>query len=263
MREHRLPTTTTQKHVLSASGNQCAFPGCSRLIFDLTHETLIGTISHIRARRENGRRFDPNQSEEDNRSFGNLVAMCAEHSKIIDGPKWADFAVSTLSAWKREHELKIAGDSDRSWIRPPNSITRMDENGERLHFSYWVDRHGRPRALDANQLAVLNSLMALNMLLLKLGALPENLKEAKNADVATVLQQSWAEFPTEQSVVADLTKLFAMASGTTFAEFLGFMIVGNDPTSLVQEGARRLQRMSEGEMDPIVSPWFKSDILSK
>ena len=200
MREHRLPTTTTQKHVLSASGNQCAFPGCSRLIFDLTHETLIGTIAHIRARCENGPRFDPSQSEEDNRSFGNLVAMCAEHSKIIDGPKWADFSVPTLSSWKREHELRVAGDSDRNWIRPPKSITRMEGNGERLHFSYWVDRRGRPRAFDAHQLSVLNSLMALNMLLLKLGALPGYLKDAKNADVATVLEQRWADFPTDQSV---------------------------------------------------------------
>lgn len=263
MREHRPPTTTIQKHVLSASGNQCAFPGCSRLIFDLTHETLIGTIAHIRARCENGPRFDPDQSEEENRSFANLVAMCAEHSKIIDGPRWHDFSAQTLASWKREHELRVAEDSDRSWIRPPNSITRMGRDGKRLHFSYWIDRRGRPRAFDTRQLSVLNCLMALNMLLLKLGALPGYLKEAKNADVATVLKQSWADFPTEQSVTDDLLKLFAMAGDITFAEFLGFGIVGNDPTLLIQEGARRLQRMSDGERDPVVSPWFKSDVVLK
>lgn len=262
MIEHRHPTTTTQKHVLAASGNECAFPGCSRLIFDLTHETLIGTIAHIRARCENGPRFDPAQSEDENRAFGNLVAMCAEHSKIIDGPKRSDFSVETLTTWKKEHEQGIANISDRSWIKPANSILRLTPEGERLQFSYWVDRTGRPQLFNSHQLAVLNALMAANLLVLQLGALPERLAEAKGADVAAVLRQDWAKFKTEKSVIADLCTLLAMAADITFAEFLGFVVQGNDPTPLIQEGAQRIEKMTKGEQDSLARNWFKSDRLS-
>lgn len=262
MVEHRHPTPSVQKHVLSASGNQCAFPGCSRLIFDLQHETLIGTIAHIRARSEHGPRFDRGQTEEENRSFGNLIALCAEHSKIVDGPKWSDFSVHTLSTWKREHEMKIAGESDRSWIRIPNEILRFGEGDERLQFSYWIDRHGRPRAFNSHQLVVLNVLMALNLRILELGALPGRLAEAKNVDVATVLQQDWAKFPVEVSVTVDLLKLIAMAGDITLAEFLSFMTSGSDPTYLIQEGSARLAHMIQGGEDAVVAPYFKSDILA-
>lgn len=262
MIEHRHPTPSVQKNILAASGNECAFPGCTRLIFDLQHETLIGTICHIRARCENGPRFSAAQTEDENRGYGNLVAMCAEHSKIIDGPKWASFAVETLTAWKTEHEQRVAQDSDRSWVRPPNQILRISPEGKRLSLSYWMDRTGRPRALSAQQLGVLNALMTLNLLIIRLGALPGHLVEARNTDVATVLQQSWAKFEADSSVIADLCTLMAMASNVTFAEFLGFVVQGNDATPLIQEGADRLQRAINGGPDTLTRTWFLSDVLS-
>lgn len=188
--------------------------------------------------------------------------MCAEHSKVIDGPKWASFSVETLTAWKNEHEQRVAQDSDRNWLRPPNSITQMSGDGELLHFSYWIDRTGRPRALDAHQLGVLNALMAPNLLVLRLAALPENLTQARHADVATVLQQEWAKFPTERSLIADVCALMAMAGNVTFSEFLGFVVQGNDATSVIQEGAHRLQRMISGEPDALARTWFRSDLLA-
>lgn len=259
MIEHKHPTPTTQKHVLTASGNQCAFPGCTRMIFDLEHETLIGTVAHIRARSENGPRFDPIQRENQNRSFGNLMAMCAEHSKIIDGPKWRDFSIETLTTWKTEHEQVISNSSDRSWIRPANSISRMTAQGQHLHFSYWMDRTGRPQLFNPKQLATLNTLMSLNLMLSQVGNLPERLENASGSDVATVLQQDWAKFKIEKSIVADFCMLLSMAGNVTFAEFLGFMVNGNDPTSLIQAGARRIDRMTKGVEDPIVTNWFTSD----
>ena len=251
MIEYRHPTLATQKNVMTASGNQCAFPGCSRLIFDLEHETLIGTVAHIKARKENGPRFDKNQSEEDNRSFANLVAMCAEHSKIIDGPRATDFSVETLTTWKTEHEGKIANDSDRSWIRPANSLTRLTSEGETLHFSYWIDRTGRPRLFRREQLAAVNVLMSINLMLNQVACLPERLQDASNADVRTVLQQSWAKFTVETSVFADLCMLMAMVPNITFAEFLAFMIERNDPSEMVSIGAKRIAKMATGQQDPI------------
>ena len=103
--------------------------------------------------------------------------------------------------------------------------------------------------------------MTLNMRILELGALPERLVGAKHADVATVLHQDWAKFSIETSVTVDLLKLLAMAGDITFAEFLSFMTSGSDPTHLVREGSARLARMIQGGTDPVVRPYFKSDIL--
>ena len=191
--EHRPPTPATQKNVLAASGNQCAYPGCSRRLFDVEHETLIGTVAHIHSRKQNGPRFDPMQSEQENRSFPNLVGMCAEHSKIIDGPKWEDFSPETLRTWKAEHEQRVAEDADRSWIRPPNAVVGLNLGGKRVRYSFWVDQSGRPRMFRPEQLAIVNVLQSLMLMMLKVTALPGRLQEAKNSDVATVLQQEWAD----------------------------------------------------------------------
>ena len=259
MIEHLPPTPATQKHVLAAAGNECAFPACSRLIFDLEHETLIGTVAHIRARREGGPRFDRTQTEEKNRSFANLLGMCAEHSKIIDGPKWRDFSEVCLETWKSEQEQKVAKQADRNWIKPANSVTKLTAQGEQLHFSYWVDQSGRAQLFRPEQLAIVNALMSLNLLFLKLGSLPGRLEESRKVDVSTVLQQEWARFDAETSVIADFSTLMAMAHNVTFAEFLGFMAKGNDPTTLIQEGARRISSVADGFDDPIIKQWYKSD----
>tara|TARA_B100000809_G_scaffold262585_1_gene313886 strand:- start:1274 stop:2062 length:789 start_codon:yes stop_codon:yes gene_type:complete len=260
MIKHKHPTPATQKHVLAASGNQCAFPGCSNLIFDLEHATLIGTIAHIKARSEGGARFDHDQSEENNRSFSNLVGMCAEHSKIIDGPKWRNFSVECLFSWKSEHEQKISDDTDRSWIRPPSSIIRISPNGDNLQFTYWLDRKGRPRLFNASQLAVINTLMTLNLTLIKMANLPQMLEEASTLDVAAVLQQEWAKFEIERSVMADFCTMLAMANNITFAEFLGFLVQGNDPSPLIQEAVQRVELIANGNTDKLVKNWFKTDI---
>jgi hypothetical protein len=99
-------------------------------------------------------------------------------------------------------------------------------------------------------------------MLLKLGNLPELLIEAQGADVATVLQQDWAKFKIEKSVIADLFELLAMAGDITFAQFLGFTVEGGDPTSLIQVGAQRIERMTKGGQDSLADNWFKSDRLS-
>ena len=257
--EHRHPTPATQKNVLAASGNQCAQPGCSNRIFDLEHETLLGTIAHIKARSEYGPRFDYNQKEEENRSFGNLLGLCGDHSKIIDGPKWKDFSGEMLTTWKKEHEERIIGTMDRSWIKPANSIIKMTQEGTKLQFTYWIDSKGNPRLHSKQQLAIINVLMSLNMQLHKICSLPSHLNDAKNSDIANVLQQSWAKFDTENSVLGDLMTLLAMNGNITFAELLGFLVEGNDPTPIINEGTKRLGNFANGEDVPLVRHWFKSD----
>ena len=89
--------------------------------------------------------------------------------------------------------------------------------------------------------------------------LPKRLQDADNADVKTVLQQSWAKFTVETSVLSDFYMLMAMVPNITFSEFLAFMIEGNDSTEMVRIGAKRIEKMTTGHRDPIVKEWHKSD----
>lgn len=137
----------------------------------------------------------------------------------------------------------------------------MTQEGELLHLCYWVDRTGRPRLFNSQQLSVLSALMSINLLLLQLSNLPGHLASAAGSDVTTVLQQDWAKFKTERTVIADLCMLLAMAGNVTFAEFLDFIVQGNDATSLIQDAARRIEIMGKGGKDQIVANWFKSDLF--
>ena len=87
--EHRPPTTATIKQ-LYAHAYRCAHTGCPKPLFrvdDNTGErTLNSLICHIHARSEGGPRWLATQSEQENRSVGNLVLMCREHAAMIDNP---------------------------------------------------------------------------------------------------------------------------------------------------------------------------------
>lgn len=69
--EHPKPTAATI-HKLYGSSRECAFPGCTEPHIEVDENTgvkLCNTeVSHIHARAENGPRWDPSQSPEENRS---------------------------------------------------------------------------------------------------------------------------------------------------------------------------------------------------
>ena len=48
--KHRELFEATKKQILAASGNQCAFPTCDRIIVDREHNVIVGKIAHIKAR---------------------------------------------------------------------------------------------------------------------------------------------------------------------------------------------------------------------
>ncbi|MEA1899139.1 MAG: hypothetical protein U9N47_00005 [Thermodesulfobacteriota bacterium] len=48
--KYREPSEATKKQILAASGNQCAFPTCARIIVDREHNVIVGKIAHIKAR---------------------------------------------------------------------------------------------------------------------------------------------------------------------------------------------------------------------
>lgn len=103
--EHKAPTVATVKS-LYYHASTCGEPSCHEPLYKLDPNSgqrrLNSTVAHIAARRENGPRWDPVMSEEENRSDANLLVLCDEHSKAIDVRNGDDFPVEMLQAWKQQ-----------------------------------------------------------------------------------------------------------------------------------------------------------------
>jgi tetratricopeptide (TPR) repeat protein len=100
----RLPVKTeTIKKLFALSGNSCAFPNCKERIIDENGQ-LIGEICHIEAANINGERYNPSQTDEERRSFDNLILLCANHHLATDNVD--EYPVERLKKLKSEHEIK-------------------------------------------------------------------------------------------------------------------------------------------------------------
>ncbi len=106
--EHRKPTDSTV-YKLFGSSQHCAFPGCTESHIEVDKNTGVkvcnSEVCHIRARRENGPRWDASQSEEDNRGDGNLVLLCRKHHAVVDDRRnEKHYTPDMLKEWKAEQE---------------------------------------------------------------------------------------------------------------------------------------------------------------
>lgn len=127
--EHREPTASTVYKLFGSSWH-CAFPGCTEPHIEIDENTRVkicnSEVCHIRARRENGPRWDASQSEEDNRGDGNLVLLCRKHHAVVDDRRNEKYYTpDMLKAWKAEQERQngspLAQD-DREAIAETNMI---------------------------------------------------------------------------------------------------------------------------------------------
>lgn len=95
------PTRDTLRQLYTLSGNQCAFPGCSSMMFN-RDGNFVGQICHIEAASEGGERFNPNMTNEQRRSYQNLVLMCYEHH--IETNKVKQYPTHIMKKIKSNHE---------------------------------------------------------------------------------------------------------------------------------------------------------------
>lgn len=98
-------TPTTIKRLFALSGNQCAFPGCSVKIAQPDNSPLITAICHIEAAEIGGERYNPNQTDNERRSFENLILLCPNHHAVTDDA--AVYDVAKMKEMKRSHEKKM------------------------------------------------------------------------------------------------------------------------------------------------------------
>lgn len=92
------------------SGGRCEFPGCNKPVW---RDTLtlksdnFAHMAHIVAASPAGPRGDEVLSPELDGDFSNLILVCLDHSKLVDGKNKSDFSIEYLREYKRKHEERI------------------------------------------------------------------------------------------------------------------------------------------------------------
>jgi hypothetical protein len=71
-----------------------------------TDGIFVGEVCHIEAAEPGGERFNPLQTNEERRSFANLMLMCHKHHVRTDNTQ--KYPVSALRILKAEHEAKFS-----------------------------------------------------------------------------------------------------------------------------------------------------------
>lgn len=99
MRKNLTPTTI--RALFAKSGNQCAFPGCVHALLNSKNQ-FIGQICHIEGAEPGGQRFNPLQSDEERRSYDNLILMCYPHHVETNDSQF--YTVEKLKEIKYTHE---------------------------------------------------------------------------------------------------------------------------------------------------------------
>ncbi len=100
-KEARNYSQTTLKRLYALSRNQCAFPGCKKRLVNQDN-ALYSNICHIEAANENGKRYNPNMTDEERNNYPNLILLCLQHHREIDNSE--KYTVKVLKEMKRDHE---------------------------------------------------------------------------------------------------------------------------------------------------------------
>jgi len=98
---------STIKRLYALSGNQCANPECTKQLIAFDGETIISKICHIEAANKDGPRFNFQMSDDQRRSFDNLLLLCDECHSVVDNINNINqYSVKLLKEWKKTHESK-------------------------------------------------------------------------------------------------------------------------------------------------------------
>lgn len=129
---NRLPIKTDViRRLFALSGNQCAFPNCTHHLVN-ENGKFVGQICHIEAAKPGGERYNPEQSDEERRSFENLVLLCYEHHIVTDDVQ--QYPAAYLKEIKKNHEEKF---SNQPYQLPPHTeekiLLEISEKIDEIH----------------------------------------------------------------------------------------------------------------------------------
>lgn len=95
------PKSEVLRALFALSGNRCAIAGCPHELIS-EKGIFIAQVCHIEAAEEGGPRYNPHQSDEERRSFENLLLLCYRHHRETDDVN--EFCTERMKQIKKEHE---------------------------------------------------------------------------------------------------------------------------------------------------------------
>lgn len=106
-------TAATERALYAFSGTTCYFPGCKTpVIVFVENEPFSNVeIAHIRGAHRRSARYDYAMTNDERRSFPNLLLLCKPHHELVDKRHPDNYPPELLSTWKalREAEAGIDG----------------------------------------------------------------------------------------------------------------------------------------------------------
>ncbi|MBA5249076.1 MAG: hypothetical protein FE834_06025 [Gammaproteobacteria bacterium] len=104
----RYYSNQTLKILFASSGNQCAFPECSKTLTNSSN-ALDSNICHIEALKPEGKRYNTNMTDKDRNNHSNLILLCPQHHNKVDKADDVEkYTVEVLKEMKQKHEMEVA-----------------------------------------------------------------------------------------------------------------------------------------------------------
>lgn len=161
------PTKEVLRELFLKSGNLCAFPGCNRPMMNQDGQ-FIGQMCHIEAAEPGGERFNPDQTNEQRRSFENLLLLCYEHHVVTNDVP--NYPVERLREIKTNHEKKVFDFIENIQLRVPD-LTAI----ETAKPAKSLEKFGGDWKLNAQEIA--ETVKTVNALLQRIARLPKPVRE--------------------------------------------------------------------------------------
>lgn len=105
-------TQGTERALYTFSAATCYFTDCQTPVIVFVDGEPVSNveIAHIRGAVPGSPRYDLTMTDDERRSFANLILLCTPHHKIVDRLHPDDYPVEVLADWKAQHERDFGAD---------------------------------------------------------------------------------------------------------------------------------------------------------
>lgn len=123
------PKHETLQKLFIRSGNECAFPDCTEVLWN-DQDVPIAECCHIEAAEPGGERYNPLQTDEERRSFKNLLFLCHKHH--TESNDVSKYTVEILKKIKKEHEKRF---SEKPISINPSHLEQVIRRFEEIYYN--------------------------------------------------------------------------------------------------------------------------------
>lgn len=119
----------TTKALFEMAKGTCYFPDCeTKTIVFIDGEPLVNVqIAHIEGAEPEAARYREEMTNEERRSFPNLILLCTPHHDLVDNKKPTVYTTRTLQGWKSTRESATGADlAELSGITEETLVAAME-----------------------------------------------------------------------------------------------------------------------------------------